>query len=1032
MTDGKPTIKDVARRAGTAVSTASLVVNKKGYVSAEVSARSFIIALINFGNTMYKKEILIIFFLFSFNLYAQNFSNGFNFYLPSSDTTSQKFLPQFPIDKIEDDEFVSINAEGKFSVKGRRIRLCGTNFGADNAFPPRDKAGLLAGRLRKFGFNLVRMHHLDNPWSNRSLVGKSDTREIIPAYLDTLEYTIAKLKENGIYVNMNLHVSRTFRIFDQVADYDSLPKFGKGINFFDPYIKSLHKEYARQLLTHVNPYTGKALVNDPVMAMVEITNENSLYRFWRNNQLKPISSGGVLPYYYSKMLDSLWNEFLLSKYQSTQNLLAAWNKGQISSVQNEQVKNGGFENPNPPNYWALEEHNGADADTSRDDSVSYKGNYSFKVIVKNATGTNWHIQFKLPSATILKDSLYALSFAACSDSPKEIAVNIMNDNSPWNSYGWYSIKLSTNWRTFSFSIKAPEDNKGHTRLSFSLGKEKGTYWFDEISFTKAGVVGLEQNESLELKNIARIDYSKCVQYTNQRVKDMSEFYINLERNYFKEMISFLKDTLGVKVPIVGTNWNVGPADLAAMSDADYVDNHAYWDHPRFPSGARSSTDWLINNTPMVKDNNGGTIPGLFAGVPIVGKPFTVSEYNHTFPNRYQVESILFIAGYASFNDADAFMYFDYSEAFEWEKDFIANFFGINRNSVLMSFFPTIAYAFRNGLIKPSLNPIHINYTADTLYALPKNDASGWYGPSFYDRKISLIHSIKTENYFGTSTTNFNQLPQISGNSFTTDTEEITWNTTDGTLTIAAPRLNGFTGYLSKLKGKRIGDIYVIDVLSSDDFGALTWLSLTNNPVSSSNKSLITIGSKIQNTGMIWKGTTTVNNNWGHSPTQIYPLKIKLDLMIYADSIRVYPLDNKGKENLSRSFVIKPFQTNHFLLEIDQSIYKSLWFGIECYGEGIKTKINDYGLSPFNYKLEQNFPNPFNGTSIIKYQVPENTIVKIKLYDILGREIKTLVDEYKTPGYYQIEMNSENISSGVYFCAFQSNNFVDVRKIVLIK
>lgn len=981
---------------------------------------------------MILRKLFLSFFLITLNLTAQNFTGGFNFYLPSSDTSTQKFLPQFPIQKINDNEFVTINSEGKFSIAGKRIRFWGTNFGADNAFPPRDKAGFLAGRLRKYGFNLVRMHHLDNPWSKRSLVGKSDTRMIVGSYLDTLEYTIAKLKENGIYVNMNLHVSRTFRIFDGVVDYDSLPEFSKGVNFFDPYIKKLHKEYAQQLLTHVNPYTGKALVDDPVMAMVEITNENSLYRFWRDNQLKPISKGGVLSNYYSKMLDSLWIEFLLDKYKSTHNLRNAWNQGIIPFGQNEQIKNGGFENPNPKNYWALEEHNGADADTTRDNSIAFKGTYSFKVAVKKATGTDWHIQFKMPAATVIKDSSYTFSFAARADSPKEISVSIMNDNSPWNSYGWYSIKLNTNWQAFSFSIKAPENNIGHTRLSFGLGKETGTFWFDEISFTKAGVIGLDQNESLELKNIARIDYSKCVQYSARRVKDMSEFYITLERNYFKEMISYLKDTLKVRVPIVGTNWNVGPADLAAMSDADYVDNHAYWDHPQFPGEPWSSTNWLINNTPMVKDINGGTIPYLYAGVPIEGKPFTVSEYNHPFPNRYQVESILFSSGYASFNDADAFMYFDYSEAFEWEKDFIGGYFGINRNSVLMSFFPSISYVFRNGLIKPSVNPIKINYTADTLYVLPKNDASNWYGPSFYDRKISLVHSIKTENYFSNNTTNFIQLPQISGNLYKTDTDEIVWNMNDGTLTIATQKFTGITGYFSKLKGKRIGEIYVEDVLSQDDFATLTWLSLDDNNLSSSKKSLITIGTKIQNTGMIWNGNTTINNNWGHSPTQIYPLNIKLDLMIYADSIKVYPLDNKGKENLSQAFVLKPYQVNHFLLNLDQTIYKTLWFGIECYGNGIKSEINDFGSKPDEYRLEQNYPNPFNGSTIIKYQLPEDGVVKIKLYDILGREIKTLMDGYKSAGNYEYKLEPENLTAGIYFYTMQCNSFRDTKKIVLLK
>ncbi len=981
---------------------------------------------------MKKTIITIISLLFLINLKAQNFAGGFNFYLPSGDSSSQKFLPKFAIHQIKDNVFVTINSDGKFSYDGKRIRFWGTNFGADNAFPPKDKAGLLAGRLRKYGFNLVRMHHLDNPWSKRSLLGKSDTRLINPTYLDTLEFIIAKLKENGIFVNMNLHVSRTFGIFDGVVSYDSLPEFGKGVNFFDPYIKKLHKEYANQLLTHINPYTGKALVDDPVMAMVEITNENSLYRFWRDNQLKPISKGGTLPIYYSKMLDSLWNEFLLKKYNTTQNLQKAWNQGVKPSGLSEQIINGDFEKQNPKNYWALEEHNGADADTLRDSSTSFEGQYSFKVSVKKATGTDWHIQFKMPFATILKDSSYTFSFAAKSDTQREISVNIMNDMSPWNSYGWYSIKLNTDWQVFSFSIKAPENNIGHTRLSFSLGKETGSFWFDKISFTKSGTIGLEQNESLELKNISMIDYSKCVQYTNQRVKDMSEFYISLERNYFKEMILYLKDTLKVKVPIVCTNWNVGPADLASMSDGDYIDNHAYWDHPQFPGEPWSSTNWIINNTPMVKDINGGTIPYLYAGVPIVKKPFTVSEYNHPFPNRYQVESILFSVGYASFNDADAFMYFDYSEAFQWEADFIAGYFGVNRNSILMSFFPTISYVFRNDLIKPSVNTINVNYTLDTLYVLPKDDASGWYGPSFYDRKISLVHSVKTESYSSATTTDFKQLPQLSGNIYKTDTDEITWNINDGTLTIATDKFIGATGFLSKLEGKEVGSLLIYDIFSQDDFGTITWLSLDSSKLFFSRNSLITIGTRIQNTGMIWNGTNTVNNNWGHPPTQIYPLKIKIDLMIFADSIRVFPLDNKGKENISQSFIVKPYQKNHFLIELDLSIYKTLWFGIESYGKGVNTNIKEIYNLPQEYNLEQNFPNPFNGTTVIRYQIPEECNVKIKLYDMLGKEIKTLVDEYKNPGFYEYRLSSENLSSGIYFYVLKAKSYISVRKLVLIK
>lgn len=245
------------------------------------------------NNSKIMKKFYILLFISTLS-FAQSFNNGFNFYLPSSDSSSQKFLPAFPKAAIGDNEFVSINTEGKFSVNGKRIRFWGTNSGADAAFPSKSIAGAMSGRLRKFGFNLIRLHHLDNPWSSKSLLGTTSTRQLNQPYLDILENYIANLKANGIYVNMNLHVSRTFRAADGVTDYDSIPEFGKCVNFIDPYIMQLHKEYAQQLLTHVNPYTGKALVEDPVMAMVEITNENSLYRNWRSNQLKPIAEGGIL------------------------------------------------------------------------------------------------------------------------------------------------------------------------------------------------------------------------------------------------------------------------------------------------------------------------------------------------------------------------------------------------------------------------------------------------------------------------------------------------------------------------------------------------------------------------------------------------------------------------------------------------------------------------------------------------------------------------------------------------------------------
>lgn len=86
----------------------------------------------------------------------------------------------------------------------------------------------------------------------------------------------------------------------------------------------------------------------------------------------------------------------------------------------------------------------------------------------------------------------------------------------------------------------------------------------------------------------------------------------------------------------------------------------------------------------------------------------------------------------------------------------------------------------------------------------------------------------------------------------------------------------------------------------------------------------------------------------------------------------------------------------------------------------------------NYELKQNYPNPFNPTTNIEYTLPSNSIVKIKVYDILGKEVKTLVSENKIPGNYSVEFDASNFSSGVYYYQLQAGDFIQTNKMLLIK
>jgi len=93
--------------------------------------------------------------------------------------------------------------------------------------------------------------------------------------------------------------------------------------------------------------------------------------------------------------------------------------------------------------------------------------------------------------------------------------------------------------------------------------------------------------------------------------------------------------------------------------------------------------------------------------------------------------------------------------------------------------------------------------------------------------------------------------------------------------------------------------------------------------------------------------------------------------------------------------------------------------------------------PFTFSLEQNYPNPFNPSTIIKYSIPQSSQVQIKIYDVLGNEIETLVNEEKPEGTYEVEFNSHsgnvrNLTSGVYFYKLQAGTYVETKKMVFLK
>jgi Secretion system C-terminal sorting domain len=114
--------------------------------------------------------------------------------------------------------------------------------------------------------------------------------------------------------------------------------------------------------------------------------------------------------------------------------------------------------------------------------------------------------------------------------------------------------------------------------------------------------------------------------------------------------------------------------------------------------------------------------------------------------------------------------------------------------------------------------------------------------------------------------------------------------------------------------------------------------------------------------------------------------------------------------------------------------------VGTYGKGVfSSKITATGIAeqpnvPMQYSLQQNYPNPFNPSTKINYSVQKSGLVSLKVYDSIGRLVKTLVSGYENPGSYNVTFNADNagIASGVYFYRLQVNNFVSTKKMILLK
>ncbi|MEN3013234.1 MAG: Ig-like domain-containing protein [Endomicrobiia bacterium] len=892
------------------------------------------------------KLILLTFLVYVLSLLPLS-AQTFYFYLPWDDSSSNvcdiSWLNHKPAGKYG---FVSAGTDGHFYAGSQRIKFLGVNFTSDACFPLKTQAEQVAKRLAKFGINIARLHFLDNPWGY-SIFGYAGTytttRSFNQEALDRLDYFISKLKENGIYVNINLVVGRNFMPGDGLpSSINQLDWKQKQVPamFYEPMI-DLQKEYAYNLLTRLNPYTSTYYNNEPAVAMVEIINEHGLIQGWLDRTID------ILPQEFSENLRQKWNNWLVNKYQTHSNLVSSgWALSE--PLGQEMLKNADFSQGFT--YWNREQQSVARASFTIVNEGP-NGERAVKIKIENTSSTSWHVQFNQPGLVVFSTRPYTLSFYAKADRNTSINVQIGQAHEPWQILGFDRvINLTTYYQLFTFELTVSSGDT-NARVNFSnMCKELATYWLSNISFRPGGNVGLLAGENLDNGTVGIIKYQERNLRTQKAQRDWIEFLHQLEENFWLTMYDYLKNTVGIKCAITGTT--VGLTSVPnIMSKLDFVDTHSYWHHPVFPGTAWNMNNWYVTNATLVKDLDGGTISEM-AMRRVYGKPFTVTEYNHPAPNTFSAECFIFLAAYAAFHDWDGIFGYTYSHSTSFDTKRITGFFDLHQHPVQFASFIPAALIYRRGDISSSNgNYVVVNVTkqdeinqALTTWAwrlIHANDLG-------LNRRTAMLYKTamiveggpQPQNYLTPSQV---QLP--TNNYYVSDTNELKWDTSNGVFIGDASKVKFLVGYLQNQEYTLSDNIVIRNVNSIQNKWAVITLNSIDgktfselNSTTTTGQILITALGACGNPGMNWmvypntpisfpppvNQNITVGNQWGGSTSFVEGISCDIVLPYLASRVKVYALDNTG----ARKTVVPITVENNKAKFTISHIYQTLWYEVE--------------------------------------------------------------------------------------------------------
>lgn len=765
--------------------------------------------------------------------------------------------------------------------KGRRVRLIGTNLTGDACFPDESQAPRLAKRLAQLGFNVVRTHFMDI--DGRDVGIWKDPKDaagggLHPERLRRLDRLVSELAKRGIYANINLHVARHYP-GQPMVPADQTMKMGKTLDrWYPPYVELLER-YARDLLGHVNEFTGRRYADEPSVACVEINNENTVIKDIRDDYRAHLTP---------PLRDEFcrqWTAWLKARYGGTAKLAASWNR-EAQPLGAELLG---------PTGWGVQ--NGGEAKSAL---AAQDGRMVWRIERGGTEG--WHLQLQYKNLAV-KAGRHTLRLRARASEPQRLGASVMLDTAPWGTRGLSgALGLTRDWQEFTLTGDLePAPPPARLRLNFSAEQKPAMIEMEAISLRPGGGVGLPDGQSIE--SGVGIPPSDAVAAVT---RDFAAFLIDAEMATTRRVVRFLKSEVACKMPIADTQISYGgPAGVLRETElCDYSDIHGYWQHPSYTRNERGWTvAFKIPNSSQVGSADGGTL-GFMALHRVAGRPLSVSEYNTPAPNDHSAELFPLLASIGALQDWDALYSYTYRDfGNDYENTALKGYFHLIGRDCALVHAPAAAMLFRQALLPPAKGTVHLTLRREGIPELvhQRKTVPGVAHDVGIDSGVAWVRraTCAIEPGDGPPTGAGDGSMPVGVRS--SDGGAIRWFPDDPAgpwFSLNAPSVRFLVGHVGG-RAFEVGDVR-LEVASRawprglPAYACVSLVAIDGKPIAESKRLLLAASARTEGQNMSWNDarTSLPAGKWGTAPS--VSEAVPLSLTLPGSVARATALDPKGK------------------------------------------------------------------------------------------------------------------------------------------